>query len=363
MRNDNDVGNELKAVAHDVMQMGARCVQAGRAWLTERRNEMTDRNDEYRSDTQPRGNPRRQTEQASYGRQQGDRQQGGYQHGSPQSRSQQGGYQQGGYQQNQQGGYQQNQTWQQGGNQPRGQQQGQEYASRDYGRAQAYGQEGLEREYGQSFERGYGETLYGETTRGENQYGRDRNQGFQESHQGGRERYQGGAREYGDYTGRQTGEGYGRSSSYGNPDAERYGGGAASAAGASFVSPADTQLSHAGMGQRSYRGIGPKNYTRSDERVNEDLCERLTTDSDIDASEIEVKVADGTATLEGTVPQRWMKHRAEDVADSCSGVRNVENRIRVQSAASYSGPSMQRDETGGSDTLAGQAQGSTKTAH
>jgi hypothetical protein len=35
-------------------------------------------------------------------------------------------------------------------------------------------------------------------------------------------------------------------------------------------------------------------------------------------------------TLSGEVPERWMKHRAEDMADACTGVRQVENRLRVQ---------------------------------
>jgi len=29
------------------------------------------------------------------------------------------------------------------------------------------------------------------------------------------------------------------------------------------------------------------------------------------------------------VPTRWMKHRAEDIADSISGVKDLDNRIRV----------------------------------
>jgi hypothetical protein len=95
-----------------------------------------------------------------------------------------------------------------------------------------------------------------------------------------------------------------------------------------------SSLGTSGMyGGRSYSGVGPKNYSRSDERITEDLCERLTQDYDIDASEIEVKAEGGVVTLEGTVEQRWMKHRAEDIADSLSGVRQVENRIRVQSGS------------------------------
>ncbi|MBS7457332.1 BON domain-containing protein [Coralloluteibacterium stylophorae] len=85
-----------------------------------------------------------------------------------------------------------------------------------------------------------------------------------------------------------------------------------------------------GPGDRGHAGRGPKGYTRSDERISEDVCERLTHDPLVDASEIEVKVVEGVVTLEGTVGDRRMKHRAEDIAESCSGVRDVDNRVRVR---------------------------------
>jgi hypothetical protein len=46
------VGTELKAVAQDVLHLGARYVQAGRAWLTDRRNEMANRNEEHGGEQQ-----------------------------------------------------------------------------------------------------------------------------------------------------------------------------------------------------------------------------------------------------------------------------------------------------------------------
>jgi hypothetical protein len=57
---------------------------------------------------------------------------------------------------------------------------------------------------------------------------------------------------------------------------------------------------------------------------------------DIDASEVTVEVHEGKVTLEGTVPERWMKHTIEDIADGCWGVQDVENRIRVQSGSGSS---------------------------
>lgn len=84
------------------------------------------------------------------------------------------------------------------------------------------------------------------------------------------------------------------------------------------------------QGRQSQRGKGPRSYARSDERITEDLCERLMQDDDIDATNINISVSNGEVALEGTVEQRWMKHRIEDLADRCSGVKDVENRIRVK---------------------------------
>lgn len=78
-----------------------------------------------------------------------------------------------------------------------------------------------------------------------------------------------------------------------------------------------------------FRGVGPRNYSRSDDRIREDVCDELSDDGEVDASDIEIEVKDAHVTLSGTVPERYMKHRAEDIADSRRGVRDVENRIRV----------------------------------
>lgn len=79
----------------------------------------------------------------------------------------------------------------------------------------------------------------------------------------------------------------------------------------------------------SYRGRGPKNYQRSDERIREDVCERLYRDDRVDASDLEVTVEGGVVSMSGSVQDREMKRRAEDLAESCGGVRDVQNQIRV----------------------------------
>ncbi|GMV31476.1 MAG: hypothetical protein AMXMBFR59_36010 [Rhodanobacteraceae bacterium] len=84
---------------------------------------------------------------------------------------------------------------------------------------------------------------------------------------------------------------------------------------------------------QNHRGRGPKNYMRSDERIREDLSERLSDDPLVDAADINVEVKNGVVTLTGSVDARHLKHRVEDMADQCSGVKDVENRLTIRKAA------------------------------
>lgn len=82
-------------------------------------------------------------------------------------------------------------------------------------------------------------------------------------------------------------------------------------------------------GERRYPP-GPKGYQRSDERLREDISERLMAARYIDSSDVTVAVCGAKVLLEGTVPERRMKHAIEDLADACPGVQDIENKIRVQ---------------------------------
>ena len=81
---------------------------------------------------------------------------------------------------------------------------------------------------------------------------------------------------------------------------------------------------------RNYRGRGPKGYRRSDERIKEDVNDRLTDHPYLDAGDIVVSVKESEVTLSGTVDDRTDKRVAEDVAESVSGVTNVQNNLRVK---------------------------------
>jgi osmotically-inducible protein OsmY len=80
----------------------------------------------------------------------------------------------------------------------------------------------------------------------------------------------------------------------------------------------------------SHRGRGPKGYRRSDDRIREDVSDRLADDSWLDASDIEVRVENGEVTLTGFVASREDKRRAETLAEDVSAVDNVQNNLRVR---------------------------------
>lgn len=76
-------------------------------------------------------------------------------------------------------------------------------------------------------------------------------------------------------------------------------------------------------------GKGPKGYRRSDNRVKEEVSEALYCDPNIDATEIEVEVKDGTVFLRGSVESRLMKRTAEDCIDHLIGVEDVRNEMTI----------------------------------
>jgi hypothetical protein len=113
-----------------------------------------------------------------------------------------------------------------------------------------------------------------------------------------------------------------------------------------------------GGGFRRQYAPGPKGYQRSDERLKEDISERLMEAYDIDSSEVTVEVQGAKVILEGTVPSRHMKHAIEDLVDACPGVQDIENSVRVASPnyqGSATGPATGSPATGGATGTAATA--------
>lgn len=110
-----------------------------------------------------------------------------------------------------------------------------------------------------------------------------------------------------------------------------------------------------------HRGRGPRNYSRSDDRIREDVSDRLSDDRHIDASDIEVSVSGGEVTLDGTVDSRAAKRHAEDLAESCSGVKHVQNNLRVRDRQASTGMSGGTSGGMGGGMGGGTGSGSTDT--
>lgn len=112
----------------------------------------------------------------------------------------------------------------------------------------------------------------------------------------------------------------------------------------------DRRRQHSAAGR--YRGRGPRNYRRSDERIRDDINDRLTDSDWLDASDVDVTVVAGEVTLTGTVESRHAKRLAEDLAESVSGVINVQNGLRVRRGweVGMGSPAVNTDAVGAAGT-------------
>lgn len=81
---------------------------------------------------------------------------------------------------------------------------------------------------------------------------------------------------------------------------------------------------------RNHHGKGPKNYQRSDERILEDIYERIAADWNLDVHDVDIKVEAGVVHLAGEVRDRSFRHRIEDITEAVRGVTSIENKIRIK---------------------------------
>lgn len=79
-----------------------------------------------------------------------------------------------------------------------------------------------------------------------------------------------------------------------------------------------------------YTGLGPRGYRRSDRRIFEDICDRLTRHGLLDASELEVIVDDGLVTLYGAVTGQAESRMAAATAGGVPGVVAIVNRLQLK---------------------------------
>ena len=81
-------------------------------------------------------------------------------------------------------------------------------------------------------------------------------------------------------------------------------------------------------------GKGPKGYRRSDERLLEDVCERLTRHGRLDASGIKVSCEKGEVVLRGRVENPDAKRLAKVCAQGVDGVQHVRNKLKLRARRS-----------------------------
>jgi hypothetical protein len=79
-----------------------------------------------------------------------------------------------------------------------------------------------------------------------------------------------------------------------------------------------------------YRGLGPKGYRRSDQRIKEEISDRLREHPEIGASDIRVDVERGEVRLTGVVDSRKTRGLAEEIADSVLGVSDIRNELQIK---------------------------------
>ncbi len=77
------------------------------------------------------------------------------------------------------------------------------------------------------------------------------------------------------------------------------------------------------------RPRGPKDWQRSDERIHDDICVRLSRETALDAGDVTVSVREGQVILTGTVADLPTKHAIESLVERCQGVREIDNHIKV----------------------------------
>jgi len=85
--------------------------------------------------------------------------------------------------------------------------------------------------------------------------------------------------------------------------------------------------------QGPYRGRGPRGYARSPARIYEDLCDRLTENPFIDATDIDVTVAGTEVTLSGAVQDTIAMRQAQAIAEEVAGISHVHNRLQLRESA------------------------------
>lgn len=112
-----------------------------------------------------------------------------------------------------------------------------------------------------------------------------------------------------------------------------------------------------------YRGKGPKGYKRSDDKIKSDLEDELYNDSYIDASDMEITVNNAVVTLTGSVDSKWIKRRAEDIAETITGVEEVKDNLIVRKEPQRNSADYYSNTDSGTKATSGTGNMTSNTSH
>jgi hypothetical protein len=113
-----------------------------------------------------------------------------------------------------------------------------------------------------------------------------------------------------------------------------------------------------------FYGRGPRGYRRSDERIREDVNERLARHPDLDPSEVDVTVENGVVKLSGIVEDRREKRLVEDIIEDIMGIDDIDNHLKVRRGflAAMTGERASVEELARADARAATGQGDAEQA-
>jgi len=206
-----------------------------------------------------------------------------------------------------------------------------QYGGSQYGQGGShYGQGGSQYGQGRS-QYGQGGSQYGGSQYGGSQYGGSQYGGSQHDQDRGQNRawQQGGGGSYGQGSSQLGRWGSSSDELGGWSQSERWGSGGSLYGNQSGYGNRSMESRSGSTLRGGFAGRGPRNYTRSDDRIREDVCDRLSANDEVDASDITVTVQQGEVTLSGTTPDRHQKRLAEDIAEDVQGVKDVHNQLKA----------------------------------
>ncbi len=100
--------------------------------------------------------------------------------------------------------------------------------------------------------------------------------------------------------------------------------------GGASTSKDDRIRGTSGTWRGEHYGKGPKNWHRSDESLRDEICEALSRDRVVDASDIDVSVEGGVVLLTGWVDGREEKRQAQDCLDDVLGIHDIRNELHLR---------------------------------